>query len=130
MPFSLRNKIVKLLNPPDVNSHDWKGLAGAMNLTADDVRQLAAENDDKGKMAGLFDKMIHTKKTINHLLALLKHKDVERWDVIDEIIKGCNLETESFDEDQESGLFICCCFYNFLTLICTHSLHKPIPNLS
>ena len=97
-----------MMNHHDVNNHDWKGLAGAMNMTADEVRQM--EEGEKGKMAGLFDKMIHTKKTINDLLALLKHGDVQRLDVIDEIVKECDLPKEKLQmessEDLETGLFV------------------------
>lgn len=100
--YRLRMKIELMMNRHDVNNHDWKGLAGAMNMTADEVRQM--EEGEKGKMAGLFDKMIHTKKTINDLLALLKHGDVQRLDVIDEIVKECDLPKEKLQMESSEDV--------------------------
>ena len=71
------------MNPESANNHDWRGLACAMEMSADEVRQL--QGNTKGKMAGLFDRMIHTKKTVSDLLVLLKHDEVQRLDVIDKI---------------------------------------------
>ena len=81
-----------------------------MNLTSEEVRRL--ENDrENGKMKGLIERMIQRHKTVNDLLTWLRHPDVERLDVIDEIRKEPNtisdldalLETES-SESQPSGL--------------------------
>lgn len=108
-------KIEKMLNVHNANTHDWRGVASAMDLSTDDVNQLEQESGDKGKMGGLFDKMIHTKKTINDLIALLRHDDVQRLDVIDDIIKDCNLHDEQgmkseSSEDLKPGLFACLFF--------------------
>ena len=80
-----------------------------MMLSVDDVRQL--DEGENGKMTGLFDNMIDTKKTIKDFFDFLKHPAVQRLDVIDEIIQGCGLpkevsENESFELD-ETGLFVC-----------------------
>lgn len=109
IPYSLRLKIEKMMNPENASNHDWRGLACAMEMSADEVRQL--QGDTKGKMTGLFERMIHTKKTINDLLVLLKHNDVQRLDVMDEIREACKLpkelviESES-SECQQSGLIV------------------------
>lgn len=98
-----------MLDTPDPNHHDWRGIACAMNLSCEDVRRL--ENDRDGKMKGLIERMIQRHKTVNDLLAWLRHPDVERLDVIDEIRKEPNtisdalLKTES-SESQQSGLFL------------------------
>ncbi|CAH3190555.1 unnamed protein product, partial [Porites evermanni] len=87
IPFAIRTKIEKMMNYNDLNDHNWKGLAAAMELSVDEVRQM--EGGENGKMTGLFDTMIHTKRTIKDLLDLLKHPAVQRLDVIDEIVDGC-----------------------------------------
>jgi len=119
-------KIEKSLNVHNANTHDWRGVASAMNLSTDDVNQLEQESGDKGKMGGLFDQMIHTKKTINDLIALLRHDDVQRLDVVDDIFKDCNLNDElgmerESSEDQKSGFFACLFFllrlFSFFALI-------------
>ena len=97
------------MNPETASNHDWRGLACAMEMSADEVRQL--EGDTKGKMTGLFERMIHTKKTVNDLLVLLRHEDVKRLDVMDEIRVACKLSKESWmesesSEDQQSGLIV------------------------
>ena len=91
------------------NDHNWKGLAAAMSLSVDEVRQM--EEGENGKMKGLFDNMIHTKKTIKDFLDFLKHPAVQRLDVIDEVVEDCGLpkevsENESSELD-ETGLFVC-----------------------
>lgn len=108
IPFKLRIKIENMMNHEAVTNHDWRGLACAMNMSTDEVRQMQGDQE-KGKMAGLFDKMMHSKKTVNDLLGLLRHDDVQRLDVIDEIIVGCKLPKPSVtetgsSENQESGL--------------------------
>ena len=92
IPFGVRIKVENMMNPVDFNNHNWKGLAGAMGMSVDNVRQL--EGEPSGKMAGLFDRMMHTKKTVKDLLELLKHPDVQRLDVIEEIVCGCKLPEE------------------------------------
>ena len=92
IPYSVRTKVEKMMNPDNFNNNNWKGLAGAMGMSADDVTQL--EGEPRGKMGGLFDKMTHTKKTVKDLLELLKHPDVHRLDVIEEIVRGCKLPEE------------------------------------
>ena len=81
-----------------------------MNLNTEDVRRL--ENaQENGKMKGLFERMIQRQKTVNDLLNWLRHPDLERLDVIDEIRKEPNnisaallkLEAEN-SESQLSGL--------------------------
>ena len=109
MPFTLRTKIEWMMNINNQNDHNWRGLAAAMSLSVDEVRQM--EEGKNGKMKGLFYNMIHTKKTIKDLLDLLKHPAVQRLDVIDEIVEGCGLpkevsENESSELD-ETGLFVC-----------------------
>ena len=109
IPFRLRVRIENMMNPENANNHDWRGLACAMDMSADEVRQL--QGDTKGKMTGLFERMIHTKKTIKDLLVLLKHDDVRRLDVMDEIREACKLPKESpmeskSTEDQQSGLIV------------------------
>ena len=89
-----------MMSRENASNHDWRGLACAMEMSADGVRQL--QGDAKGKMAGLFDRMIHTKKTVNDLLVLLKHDDVQRLDVIDEIIKAYKLSKELVMESESS----------------------------
>ena len=109
MPFALCTKIERMMNVNNHNDYNWRGLAAAMGLTAVDVRQM--EEGENGKMTGLFDNMIHTKKTIKDFLDFLKHPAVQRLDVIDEIVEGCGLpkevsENESSELD-ETGLFVC-----------------------
>lgn len=109
IPYGLRLKIEMLMNQESANNHDWRGLACAMEMSADEVRQL--QGDAKGKMTGLFERMIHTKKTVNDLLVLLRHDDVQRLDVMDEIREACKLSKESVmesksSEDQQSGLIV------------------------
>ena len=86
-------------------------MAAVMNLDAEEVRQL--ENaGDKGKMKGLVERMIQRQKTVNDLLGWLKHPDVQRLDVIDEIKKERHNIFELLiedtgnesSEDQGSGL--------------------------
>ena len=92
MPFALRTKIERMMNINNQNDHNWRGLAAAMMLSVDEVRQI--EEGENGKMTGLFDIMIHTKKTIKDFLVFLKHPTVQRLDVIDEIVEGCGLPKE------------------------------------
>ena len=92
MPFALRTKIERMMNVNNHNDHNWRGLAAAMMLSVDEVRQM--EEGENGKMTGLFDNMIHTKKTIKDFLDLLKHPAVQRLDVIDEIVEHCGLPRE------------------------------------
>ena len=98
-----------MMNVNNHNDHNWRGLAAAMELSVDDVRQM--EERENGKMTGLFDNMIYTKQTIKDFLDFLKHPAVQRLDVIDEIVEGCGLpkdvsENESSELD-ETGLFFC-----------------------
>ena len=92
MPFALRTKIERMMNVNNHNDYNWKGLAAAMNLSVDEVRQM--EEGENGKMTGLFDNMIHSKKTIKDLLDFLKNPAVQRLDVIDEIVQNCGLPAE------------------------------------
>ncbi|XP_074623394.1 uncharacterized protein LOC141881499 [Acropora palmata] len=92
IPFGVLIKVENMMNPDDFNNHNWKGLAGAMGMSADNVRQL--EGERRGKMAGLFDRMMHTKRTVKDLLEFLKHPEVQRLDVIEEIVHGCKLPEE------------------------------------
>ena len=80
------------MNVNNHNDHNWRGLAAAMSLSVDDVGQM--EEGENGKMAGLFDNMIHTERRIKDLLDFLKHPAVQRLDVLDEIVEGCGLPTE------------------------------------
>ena len=80
------------MNVNNHNDHNWRGLAAAMSLSVDDVRQM--EEGENGKMAGLFDNMIHTKRTIQDLVDFLKHPAVQRLDVLDEIVENCGLPRE------------------------------------
>lgn len=109
IPYSVHIKVEKMMNPDDLGNHNWKGLAGAMGMSADDVRQL--EGEARGKMAGLFDRMMHTKKTVKDLLELLKHPDVRRLDVIQEIVRGCKLPEEQLMSNEscenEASGWIC-----------------------
>ena len=92
-------------------------MAGAMNLSTDEVRQLESVPEN-GKMKGLIDRMIHTQKTVNDLLGWLKRPEVERLDVIDEIRKEPNnipadaflTETDKSSENQQSGKLVCLFF--------------------
>ena len=92
IPFAVRTKIERMMNFNNHNDHNWRGLAAAMMLSVDEVRQM--EEGENGKMTGLFDNMIHTKKTIKDFLDLLKHPAVQRLDVIDEIVENCGLPRE------------------------------------
>ena len=92
IPYGVHIKVEKMMNPDDFNNRNWKGLAAAMGMSADDVRQL--EGEAKGRMVGLFDRMIHTRGTVKDLLELLKHPDVQRLDVLEEIVHECNLPEE------------------------------------
>lgn len=96
------------MNYNDLNDHNWKGLAAAMELSVDEVRQM--DGGENGKMTGLFDTMIHTKRTIKDLLDLLKHPAVQRLDVIDEIVDGCGLSKELSEKDNseldKTGWFV------------------------
>ena len=122
IPFAVRTKIERMMNVNDHNDHNWRGLAAAMMLSVDDVRQL--DEGENGKMTGLFDNMIDTKKTIKDFFVFLKHPAVQRLDVIDEIIQGCGLpkevsENESFELD-ETGLFVC------LFVLRTKAVYEPL----
>ena len=108
MPFALRTKIERMMNVNNHNDHNWRGLAAAMNLSVDEVRQM--EEGENGKMTGLFDSMIHTKRTIKDFLVLLTNPAVQRLDVVDEIVEGCGLpkevsENESSELDETGWLF-------------------------
>ena len=92
IPFGVWTKVENMMTPDEFSNHNWKGLAGAMGMSADDVRQL--EGERRGKMAGLFDRMMHTKRTVKDLLEFLKHPEVQRLDVIEEIVHGCKLPEE------------------------------------
>ena len=115
IPYRLRNRIERLLDPPDANHRDWRGMASVMDLNAEEVRQLENAREN-GKMKGLVERMIERHKTVTDLLGWLKHPDVQRWDVIDEIkkerhnIPNTLLRMEDFDssEYQESGLLLLC----------------------
>ena len=115
IPYRLRNRIERLLDPPDVNHHDWRGMAFVMDLSTEEVRQLENAREN-GKMKGLVERMIQRHKTVNDLLGWLRHPDVQRLDVIDEIKKErhnipllLKEDNESL-EDQESGLLLFCLF--------------------
>lgn len=103
-----------MLDLPDPNHHDWRGMASVMNLNSEEVRRL--ENDrENGKMKGLIERMIQKHKTVNDLLAWLRHSEVERLDVIDEIRKQPNnisdallMKATESSESQSSGLFAVC----------------------
>ena len=113
IPYRLRNKIERLLDAPDVNHRDWRGMASVMDLNAEEVRQLENSREN-GKMKGLIERMIQRHKTVNDLLGWLKHPDVQRWDVIDEIKKERHnipntllaIEDDDSSEYQESGLLL------------------------
>lgn len=115
IPYRLRDRIERLLDLPDANRHDWRGMASVMNLSAEEVRQLENARDN-GKMKGLVERMIQRHKTVNDLLGWLKHPDVQRLDVIDEIKNERHsipnnlllIEDDESSEDQESGLLIFC----------------------
>ena len=119
IPYRLRDRIVRLLDPPDANHRDWRGMASVMDLNAEEVRQLENAREN-GKMKGLVERMIQRHKTVNDLLGWLKHPDVQRWDVIDEIKKERHnipklntlllIEDDDSSEDQESGLLLFCLF--------------------
>ena len=128
MPFTLCTKIERMMNINNQNDHNWRGLAAAMSLSVDEVRQM--EKGENGKMKGLFYNMIHTKKTIKDLFDLLKHPAVQRLDVIDEIIEDCGLpkevsENESSELD-ETGLFVC--LFYVLKLFMSYFLSHECPN--
>ena len=80
------------MNVNNYGDHNWKGLAAAVNLSVDEVRQM--EEGENGKMKGLFNNMIHSKKTIKDFLDFLKNPAVQRLDVIDEIVQNCGLPAE------------------------------------
>ena len=97
-----------MMNVNNHNDHNWRGLAATMNLSVDEVRQM--EEGENGKMTGLFDNMIHTKRTIKDFLVLLTNPAVQRLDVVDEIVEGCGLpkevsENESSELDETGWLF-------------------------
>ena len=103
MPFAVRTKIERMMNVNNHNDYNWRGLAAAMSLSVDDVRQM--EEGENGKMKGLFDHMIHTKRTIKDFLDFLKNPAVQRLDVIDEIVEGCGLPKEV--SENETGWLFC-----------------------
>ena len=113
IPYHLRYRIERLLDPPDVCHRDWRGMASVMDLNAEEVRQLENSREN-GKMKGLVERMIQRHKTVNDLLGWLKHPDVQRWDVIDEIKKERHnipntllvIEDDDSSEYQESGLLL------------------------
>lgn len=98
IPYSLRAKIERMMNITDARNHDWRGVAGAMGMSTEEVRQLEGAGEAKGRMTGLFDIMIQTKKSVKDLLELMKNTDVQRLDVADEICKGCKLPAEDVME--------------------------------
>lgn len=119
IPYRLRNKIEMLLDPPDANHHDWRGMASVMDLNTEEVRQLENAREN-GKMKGLVERMIQRHKTVNDLLGWLKHPDVQRLDVIDEIKKESHriselmIEDNESSEEQESGLLLFVVCFNRL----------------
>ena len=92
-------------------------MASVMDLNTEEVRQLENAREN-GKMKGLVERMIQRHKTVNDLLGWLKHPDVQRWDVIDEIQKErhnipntlLRMEDGESSEDQKSGLLVVCLF--------------------
>ena len=108
-----------LLDPPDANHHDWRGMASVMDLNTEEVRQLENAREN-GKMKGLVERMIQRHKTVNDLLGWLKHPDVQRLDVIDEIKKESHriselmIEDNESSEEQESGLLLFVVCFNRL----------------
>ena len=115
IPYRLRDRIERLLDPPDVTHHDWRGMAYVMGLNTKQVRKLENAREN-GKMKGLVERMILRHKTVNDLLGWLRHPDVQRWDVIDEIKKERHnipntllaIEDDDSSEYQESGLLFAC----------------------
>ena len=83
--------------------HNWKNVAGAMGLTVEEVFEYENESD-KGKMEGLFDRMVQEKRTVSDLVLWLNNEDVKRLDVID-IFREEGLITNSL-EKQIGGLYI------------------------
>ena len=102
-----------LLDLPDANHHDWRGMASVMDLNAEEVRQLENAREN-GKMKGLIERMIQRHKTVNDLLGWLKHPEVQILDVIDEIKKEHHnisnalllIEDNESSENQQSGLIL------------------------
>ena len=117
IPYRLRNRIEMLLDLPDANHHDWRGMASVMDLNSEEVRQLENARYNE-KMKGLIERMIQRHKTVNDLLGWLKHPEVQRLDVIDEIKKERHnipntlllIEDNESSEDQESGFLLFCLF--------------------
>ena len=117
IPYRLRDRIERLLDPPDASHRDWRGMASVMGLNAEEVRQLENAREN-GKMKGLVERMIQRHKTLNDFLGWLKHPDIQRWDVIDEIKKEHHnipdtlllIEDDDSSEHQESGLLLFCLF--------------------
>jgi len=127
IPYRLRYKIEMLLDPPDVNYRDWRGMASVMDLNTEEVRRLENARHN-GKMKGLIERMIQRHKTVDDLLGWLKHPDVQRLDVIDEIKKEHHniskllIEDDESSEDQESGLL-----FFLAVLMCYFGLFKVMP---
>ena len=119
IPYRLRDRIERLLDLPDANHRDWRGMASVMDLNAEEVRKLENAREN-GKMKGLVERMIRRHKTVNDLLGWLRHPDVQRWDVIDEIKKErhnipklntmllIHVGDDDSSEDRESGLLFAC----------------------
>ena len=47
MPFALRTKIERMMNINNQNDHNWRGLAAAMMLSVDEVRQIEEGENDR-----------------------------------------------------------------------------------
>ena len=106
-----------MMNITDARNHDWRGVAGAMGMSTEEVRQLEGAGEAKGRMTGLFDIMIQTKKSVKDLLELMKNTDVQRLDVADEICKGCKLPAEDVMETDSAETQVSGQYTFFLCLI-------------
>ena len=83
IPSNLKDKIVNMLNNEDALGNDWKGVAGELQLTAEQQGQVKSCSSKTSPMDELFNQMLHREYRVSNLINILKK--IHRQDVIAEI---------------------------------------------
>ncbi|EDO49365.1 predicted protein [Nematostella vectensis] len=97
IPSSLRDTIVQTLNIKTELGNNWRGVAGHMGLTSEEVDRL----DDSGKMDSLFAQMVHKNYKLQDIVDLLK--ECERHDVVESIESHPGYEDVQRARTKENG---------------------------
>ncbi|XP_031552895.1 uncharacterized protein LOC116290055 [Actinia tenebrosa] len=96
IPSSLKDKVVNMLSVEDALGKDWKGIAGALQLTAEEQGQIKSCSKIS-PMEELFNQMLHKGYCVVDLIKMLKK--IYRFDVIGEISKA-----GYYSQDLEEGV--------------------------